>query len=546
MPPDFFGAEVGRAFDVAVPLAAEPMLRGRDSAVHNGGTTFLTVIARLRRDESAEAATAALRAAQPQIREATLGENGQGQFATRQSIDRYLTTPFALLPAATGASDLRLRYERPLLTILVVAALVLLIACANIANLSLARATARRHELSLRLALGASRWRLVRQLLTESLVLSTTGAAFGMAIAAWSSRVLVRQISTSANTVFLDLSIDWHVLAFTAGIAALTTMCFGTAPAFRTSGVAPMDALKEHGRATVGPTRGATTDWLVVAQVALSLVLVVAAGLFIRTFLTLRERPLGFSADHVLLVGVDASRTIVDPAERLPMYERSLAARPRSARRRGRGAVLDDADRHRSVHAADGDDRTAGRHAGSSLGQPDLARLVRHLRHAAGRRTRPHEWRSQGSAAGGGGQRGVRAQAGRRQPDRADIHVVSPNRTIPRADRDRGRRRGRGLHIRAGACAADVLPAARPIRLPGGDRYQDDQPEHQDRDPIADDADPKRGDGARGRKSSGHPDVPRPLRPGQRVAHAGARRRDAGGILRRARAAARRARDSTA
>ena len=326
MPPDFFGAEVGRAFDVAVPLAAEPMLRGRDSAVHNGGTTFLTVIARLRRDESAEAATAALRAVQPQIREATLGENGQGQFATRQSIDRYLTTPFALLPAATGASDLRLRYERPLLTILVVAALVLLIACANIANLSLARATARRHELSLRLALGASRWRLVRQLLTESLVLSTTGALFGMAIAAWSSRVLVRQISTSANTVFLDLSIDWHVLAFTAGIAALTTMCFGTAPAFHTSGVAPMDALKEHGRATVGPTCGATTDWLVVVQVALSLVLLVAAGLFIRTFLTLRERPLGFSADHVLLVGVDASRTMVDPAERLPIYERGLAA----------------------------------------------------------------------------------------------------------------------------------------------------------------------------------------------------------------------------
>src|SRR4029077_7846444 len=118
-----------------------------------------------------------------------------------------------------------------------------------------------RHELSVRLALGASRWRLVRQLFTESVVLSAAGAAFGLLLASWSSRALVRQLSTPAITVFLDLSIDGHVLAFTLGIAALATVFFGTAPAFRISGVAPMNALKAQGRPNGGQTRPATTDW---------------------------------------------------------------------------------------------------------------------------------------------------------------------------------------------------------------------------------------------------------------------------------------------
>src|SRR5712691_2011812 len=324
MPRDFFGAEVGRTFDVAAPIADEPIVRGRDSAVNNEGTTFLTVIGRLRQDESQEAATAALRRAQPQIRESTVGDIGQ--FGSRQAVERYLTTPMALLPAATGASDLRLRYERPLLTILVVAALVLLIACANIANLLLSRATARRHELSVRVALGASRWRLVRQLLAESLVLSGTGAAFGLLLAAWSSRLLVRMISTPANAVCLDVSIDGRVLAFTIAVAVATTLLFGSAPAFRTSGVAPIDALKEHGRTTVGQTRGTMTDWLVVAQVAMSLVLVVAAGLFVRTFLSLSGRPLGFQPGQVLVISIDAGRALADPAGRIPVYERTRDA----------------------------------------------------------------------------------------------------------------------------------------------------------------------------------------------------------------------------
>jgi len=324
MPPDFFGAEVGRTFDVAVPVTNEPVLRGRDSFLDSSGTTFLTVMARLRPDQSHDAATAELRRAQPQIRDATLREIGR--FGSKESIDRYLMTPFTLLPAATGASDLRIRYERPLLIIMAVAALVLLIACLNIANVSLARATARHHELSLRLALGASRWRLVRQLFTESLVLSGTGAALGLVLAAWSSRALVRQISTPADAVFLDLHVDGRVLAFTFGITALTTLFFGTAPAFRASGVAPMDALKEQGRTSRSQTRGATTDWLVVVQVALSLVLVVAAGLFVRTFLSLAERPLGFEPGQVLVVSIDVSRAIADPAGRATLYEHAREA----------------------------------------------------------------------------------------------------------------------------------------------------------------------------------------------------------------------------
>lgn len=326
-PPDFSGPEVGRNFDVIAPVATEPMVRGHDSFLDDSGITFLTIIARLRRDQSLDGATAGLRRVQPRIREATMGD--LGKFGNRAAADRYMSAPFVLAPGATGyagARDLRGIYERPLLTIMAVVALLLVIACVNVASLLVARSIARRRELSLRLALGASRGRLVRQLLTESAVLYAAGAAIGLALATWISRLLVSLMSTPVNPIVLDLSIDRRILAFTVATTALVTLLFGTAPAFRTSSVTPLDALKEQGRTSTSATGGALAGGLIVLQVALSLVLVVAAGLFVHSFVSLTKRPLGFEPSRVLTVSVDARRAPGEPAQRILLYERARAA----------------------------------------------------------------------------------------------------------------------------------------------------------------------------------------------------------------------------
>jgi predicted permease len=321
-PPEFFGPEVGRTFDVAIPIGTEPIIKERGSRLDERSTWWLSIMARLRPDQSIDAANAALRAAQPAIRD-----------ATAPGWNNYIPEPFTLAPAAASKSALRRHYERPLIVVLTIASVILLIACANIANLLLARATARHHEFSVRRALGASRWRLARQLVAESAVLSAAGAVAGIVVARWGSQFLVRQISTIDHRVFLDLSLDTRVLVFTIAVTIATTLLFGVVPALRVAASEPMDAMKEHGRSRVAG-RGSLSGSLVVAQVALSLVLVVAAALFVRTFTSLTTLDLGFDRDRVLVVKVNGEKTQrppsaavsngVERADRLPVFERVL------------------------------------------------------------------------------------------------------------------------------------------------------------------------------------------------------------------------------
>jgi putative ABC transport system permease protein len=308
MPPGFFGPDVGRMTDVMLPFAADPLIRGQESRLASRSSAWLQIMVRLRPGRALEQTNAVLRAAQPQIIEGATWARAK--------------EPLTLAPAATGRSSLRTRFETPLVAMVIAVGLVLLVACANVASLLLARALARRHELSVRLALGSSRWRIARLLFIESLIVAVTGAALGVVFAKWSSALLVQQLSTWQSTVSLDLALDWRVLGFTAALACVSAVTAGAAPVIGLRGVTPGGALKDAGRGIAGDRRFAVRSVLVVTQIAVSLVLVVAAGLFLRTFASLNQLPLGFEPEPLLVVELNLRASGGPPEDRGACVER--------------------------------------------------------------------------------------------------------------------------------------------------------------------------------------------------------------------------------
>jgi len=323
--PGFYGVEVGRSFDVAVLICSEPVIRGEDSMYDMRHGWWLSAMGRLKPGWTLARATAQLKAASPAILEATIPP-----VYTPENVKKYMEYRFAAFSAENGFSNLRSEYENPLWTLLAIAGLVLLIACANLANLMLARASAREREIGVRLSLGASRGRLIRQLLAESLLLAVAGAALGTLLSQALSRGMVAFLSTQNTQMFVDLHPDWRVLGFTSALAIFTCAIFGLTPALRATRVAPVTVLKSTGRGmTAGRERFGLRRALVVSQVALSLVLLVGALLFVRTLRNLLTLDPGFQQQGVVVADLDLSRLTLAPERRQP-YKRELLDRVRA------------------------------------------------------------------------------------------------------------------------------------------------------------------------------------------------------------------------
>jgi putative ABC transport system permease protein len=297
-PAGFFGMDVGAKFDVAVPLCSSAAFDGPRSRLDGRSFWWLRVAARRKPGIGMAEIKARLAALSPAIFGAAVPPNWDVE-----SQNRFRKRVLVPVPADKGLSDLRIQYEQPLRVLMAVVGLVLLIASANIASLQMARAAARGREMAMRLALGASRWRLARQLMTECLLLSIAGALLGLWFARWGNTILLRYLSRVNYTVFLDFSLDGRVLGFTTAVVVLTALLFGMAPVLWGTRTSLTSAIKETHASDRG-IRGRLRLWIVGAQVALSLVLLVTAGLLLRSFRNLAVLDLGFDRNHVLVVSV--------------------------------------------------------------------------------------------------------------------------------------------------------------------------------------------------------------------------------------------------
>lgn len=315
-PATFFGLEVGRGADVIVPLSADTTLRS-GLAPRRPDMQWLTLYGRLKAGETFDQATAALRGWWPQLREATQPPAAPAA--------QYLNYAPYTTSGAQGTSFLRRQYEQPLAVLLSAVALVLLIACANLSALVLARFTDRRHELGVRLALGAGRARLVRMLIAESLLLSSAGALLGIWFAGATVTALVPYLALSNATAQteLNVSIDLRLVALATALALVSGLVAGLLPAWRASRVSPQVSLAASARGGLhGKKAARSMRVMVAAQVALSLILVAGAALMVRSFIGLTTAPTGVEPDRVLVALVGGGLAGSDAAARFDRITR--------------------------------------------------------------------------------------------------------------------------------------------------------------------------------------------------------------------------------
>ena len=324
--PAFHGTNLGNATQVFVPIRLVPSVIGGPltTALENRRMRWLNVFGRLRPSLTTTQAQAAL---QPFYSSRLADEAREAAFARASATIRskFLQGTLVVRPAAEGKSDLRRQLTTPLWALMSIVGMVLLIACANVANLLLARATTRQREVAIRLAIGASRRRIVQQLLIESVLLALIGGAAGLAFAGWGARLLLGFFANADRILTVPTSPDGRVLAFTLAVSAVTGVLFGLAPARQSAAAALSPTLRSEA-ASVGGGRGRLRRLLVVSQVALSLVLLIGAGLFIRTLHNLVTADAGFDTAHILSFTVDPGENGYD-AIRAKQFVKSMIER---------------------------------------------------------------------------------------------------------------------------------------------------------------------------------------------------------------------------
>jgi predicted permease len=315
-PREFFGVRVRRAPDFWIPLAFQPQIELRDSLITNPEAYWLTIFGRLKPGVTMDQAQAGVNLALRQF----LTEQA-GSELTEERQRGIQNTSVMLAEGAGGLSGLRRQYSTPLRMLMAIVGMVLLIACANVGSLLLSRAAARKAEISLRLALGATRWRIIRQLLTESMLLAVIGGVCGVLLAQWGVTVLVNLVASNSP---LDTRPDIGVLAFTAGVSILAGLLFGLIPALQASRLNLASAMKEKFRLRTGFLRFNLSSLMVVLQVGLSMALLTGAGLFARSLVKLQNEDVGFDRNNVLLVGIDSRLGGYKPNQLAPLYQQLI------------------------------------------------------------------------------------------------------------------------------------------------------------------------------------------------------------------------------